>query len=574
MDDGTDPTDGESMEGDPTEGDSTDPTKVDPTKVDWHAFDQAAFDLAASTDRPILLALMTAWSPECREMDATTYAEPRIAANIDEDFVPIRVDADRQPRVRERYNMGGFPSTVFLTPDGEILAGATYLGVDGFRGILDSVRRTWQEKGEDAGSVPRALQDARPPAGRIDEGVEEHMVEQLLAAYDEEFGGWGSDVKFPLARTIEFALVRAREQALRTLEAIRTHLYDTYDGGFYRYGRNRNWRNARREKLTEENAALVRVFAFGYRYTGEEAYREVAEGAVDYLTTTLWTGEAFGASQGGDEKYFRLEAADREEADAPPVDGTVYADRNGLAIDGLLTLARYTDDESTVQFARRAREFVCENLVDGGRVAHYDAESDGGDVDSGLLVDQARVLQGLTTSWSVLGEPGPVTEVADWTLENLQADSGAFHDGTLTGPGLLNRALYPLDTTVECASALLDLSLLAGEEHYREAARDAMESFAGASDRMGVEVAHFGSVASRLLAPQALEVGAPAGSDLHRAALRLADHETVVVPDAGRDGREPVGSEPVSEGTARLVVDGDVTAEASSPSELESVLTD
>jgi len=541
----------------------------DATKVQWRDWSTEAFDVAERSGKPVLLALHTRWSEECAEMDRTTYSEPRIAANINDGFVPIRVDADRNPRVRERYNMGGFPSTVFVTPEGNILTGATFLGVDGFRGILDSVRKTWDSKGEAGGSVPRALRDTTPPSGEVDGRIEEEMIEQLLAAYDDEFGGWGEDVKFPMARTIEFALVRARDQATRTLEAISAHLHDTYDGGFYRVAANRNWGAVRREKLLDENGALVRAFARGYRYTGEESYIETARSGVEYLTTTLWTGDAFGASQGGDESYFTLEPTDREEAQPPAVDETVLADRNGVAIDGLLWFVAYTDDDSAREFARSAREHVCETLVDDGCVTHYATDSETGE--SGLLLDQARVLMGLTTSWEVVGEPGPARGVADWTIENLQDEDGAFRDGPAEGAGLLDRPLYPLDATVECAEALLDLACLTGEDRYEQAAREAIETFAGASDRMGVEVAQYATAASRLEDRQVLEVGTEAGTDLHRAALRLADHETVVAPRS-EDG-DGVG-QAVADGEARLVVDGTEQGRAASPAELEELLTD
>jgi uncharacterized protein YyaL (SSP411 family) len=564
---------------------------ADATKVEWREWGQEAFDVAERAGKPVLLALVTPWSAECREMDITTYAEPRIAANINEGFVPVRVDADRHPRVRERYNMGGFPSTVFLTPSGKVLTGATLLGVDGFRGVLDSVRRMWDSKGEEAGSIPRALQDEPTPAGDLDARIEEHMVEQLLGTFDEEFGGWGSDVKFPLPRTVEFALVRAPDQVTRTLEAVQTHLLDTYDGGFYRYARNRNWGGARREKLADETAALVRAFAHGYRYTGEASYRKAAASGAEFLTTTLWTGDAVGASQGGDESYFTLEPADREDADPPAVDDTVLADRNGLAVDGLLRYVAYTDDDAVTRYARQAREHVCETLVEDGVVTHYREESsDGAAVgESGLLLDQARLLAGLTTSWEVLGEPGPATAVADWTVEHLQTDSGAFRDGPVGGPGLLDRPLYPLDAGVECADALLDLATLTGQQRYRRAARRGLEAFAGAAERMGVEVAHYAGTVARLRDPRRIEVATAPGSDLHRAALRLADHETVVAPlvASGHDTTATAGHDPdrgdadgdrgrettPACGEARVVTDGAEEGRADSPAALEALLT-
>jgi len=541
-----------------------------PPHIEWREWGPAAFDLADRTGRPVLLALVTRWSGECREMDEQTYAEPRIAAHVNDGFVRVRVDADRRPRVRERYNMGGFPSTVFLTPDGETIAGATFLGVDGFRGILDSVRRAWDSRGVDAGSVPRVLRDGEPPGGKLDERMEAAMVEQLFGAYDETHGGWGTGVKFPLPRTVEFALVRAREQATRTLDAVQAHLHDTYDGGFYRFARNRNWQGARREKLADENAALVRAFAHAHRYTGVSAYRSAAESGVAYLTTTLWTGEAVAASQGGDEEYFTLSATDREDATPPPVDETVLADRNGLAVDGLLWYVAYTDDERARRRAAQARTHVCETLVDeDGRVAHFDGEG----AESGLLLDQARLLTGLTTAWQVLGEPGPANELAEWTIDNLRAEDGAFRDGPTAGAGLLDRALYPLDTTAEFADALVDLALLTGEDRYRTTAREAIEAYAGATDRMGVEVAHYATVAARIQQPAVVEVGTNPGSDLHRAALRLTDHETVVAVRPDEETDLPVAAASVPDGTARLRIDGVIEGAADSPTALEDLLT-
>jgi len=538
------------------------------TKVEWREWGPEAFAVAERSGKPVLLALTAPWCEDCHEMDRTTYSEPRIAANVNDGFVPVRVNVDRHPRVRDRYNMGGFPSTVFTTPDGTVITGATFLGIDGFREILDAVRRTWDGKGADAGSVPRQLRDAEPPGGELSARVEEHMVEQLLAAYDDEFGGWGTDVKFPLPRTIEFALVRARDQATRSLEAVRTRLADTVDGGFFRFARNRNWANPQREKLADENAALVRAFAHGYRYTGEEAYRETAERGVEYLTTDLWTGEGFAASQGGDDAYYRLEATERTDAAAPTVDGTVLAGHNALAADALLTVAAYTDDERARRYAERGLDAVDDLVREDGAVVHYsgpDAEETG---ETGLLTSQARVLVGLTTAEQVLGDARRAREIADYAIDELQADSGAFRDGPTggagTGPGLLDRPLYPLDSNAELADALLDLWALTDEERYRTAATGALAAFAGATDRMGVEVAHYASAVARARNPQVVAVGAPAGSDLHRAALRLADHETAVAPD---DERAP-------DGEAVVLVDGEEVDAAADPATLEAVLTD
>jgi uncharacterized protein len=494
--------------------------------IDWHEWGEPALAAAREAERPVLLSLSATWCADCREMDEETYANPGIAANVNDGFVPVRVDVDRHPRVRDRYNMGGFPSTVFCTPDGRILTGATLLGPEGMRQVLERVLEVWADRGEEAGRVPRALRDGTPPAGELRSDVEGGMVGRLEEAFDAEHGGWGDGPKFPLPRTVEFALKREREQATRTLDAIRRHLFDDYEGGFFRYAAGRDWSDVAHEKLLDTNAALCRAFANAYLATGEEYYREPAERTVGYLTTTLWTGDAFAASQapGSDESYGSPGA---REGSIPPVDEVVLADRNAMAIDALLTYHAYTDDETARRFAERALDGLSA-LIDEGSVAHYD----GGERD--VLADQARTIEALTTAREVLGDEGALAsarEVADHTIETLY-DGAAFRDGPEAGAGLCSHSLYPLDTTIELADALIDLAVLADEPRYREHARGAVSAFAAASGRFGAEVASYGTVASRLDDLLVVRVGTSAGSDLHRAALRIADHEAVVVPDA------------------------------------------
>ena len=507
------------------------------TRVEWRAWGADAFAEADATETPILLSLSATWCGACHEMDARTYSEPRIAANINDSFVPIRVDVDRNPRVRERYNMGGFPTTAFLTPTGELLTGATYLGPDGMRSIVDRIRQVWDEKGSAAGRVPRAVADEPTPADDLDTRIEEHIAGQLTEQFDPHHGGWGTDAKFPLPRTIEFALKREPQQARQTLDAIAQHLYDTVDGGFFRFATEHDWSDVRHEKVLETNAALVRAFANGYLYTGEEVYREPAGATIDYLTGTLWTGAAIGGSQGPGQgaSYYSGDTDDRADQPGPRTDLTVFAGGNALAADALLTYYAYTDDDHAREYAERILAAVESDLIDtdSGVVTHYRTDDVVGEAD--LLEDAARVVTAWSTARQVLGDDdytAVATAVADNALETL-GDGAAFRDGPASGDGLCDRPLRPIDTGTEFAEGLLDLAAITGEDRYREAAIDAVEAFAGAWDRIGVQVAHYGSIAARLTGGDlVVDVGDPAGSDLHRAALRIADHEAVVVPDA------------------------------------------
>ncbi|WP_435175982.1 thioredoxin domain-containing protein [Halorussus sp. AFM4] len=546
------------------------------TKVEWREWGEDAFAEAREADKPVLLSLSATWCAWCHEMDREAYSNPMVAANVNDSFVPVRVDVDRQPRVRERYNVGGFPSTVFCTPDGDLLTGATYLGVDGMRQVVQRVRDLWTHKGEDAARIPRSLRED-PPAGELSPEIERLVAGQLGDKFDDGYGGWGDSEKFPLPRTVEFALKRERDQALGTLSAISQHLYDDYDGGFFRFAEGRDWTEVHHEKLGSTNAALVRAYANAYLYTGDETYRDPAERTVEYLTTTLWTGEAFAGSQApgaSDDdpdvsEYYGLSATDREAADPPAVDPTAYADVNAMAADALLTFHAYTDDDRARAYAERALDYVLTELVDDGEVTHFDASGLAGaeTSESGLLADHAHLAGALATARQVTGDEeylDAAREVADYALDELREDgddSGAFVDGPRDGPGLLDRPLRPLDHNAELADALTDLALLTGEDRYREAAEGAIAAFADAADRFGVQVASYATAAARLCRdPLVVEVADEAGSDLHRAALRIADHEKVVAPGVEGDGYEP--------GAAYVVVDGERSGPVTTPEEL------
>jgi len=170
--------------------------------------------------------------------------------------------------------------------------------------------------------------------------------------------------------------------------------------------------------------------------------------------------------------------------------------------------------------------------------------------------------------------------VADRAVERLHVD-GTFLDGPRSGPALLDRPFRPLDGNVEMAHALLDLALLTGEDRYRAVAAETAAGFAGGSARYGVQVANYGSLVGRLTrGTTVVLVGEAPGSDLHRAAWRVADHEKVVVPNAHR--ADATALRAVEAGTAAVAVaghgdsvaDADVSAAATTPAELTARVGD
>jgi len=485
--------------------------------VEWVDFSPEAFERAEAEDCPLVLSVTTPWCEWCRRMDETTYGDPRIAGHLADGFVAVRVDGDRFPRVRERYNAGGFPSTVFLTPDGEILTAAGHLEPDEMRQVLTRVRETWRTEGREAGQVPRALRED-PPAGPVDERIARLIAGQVTEQYDEEFGGWGTEAKFPLPRTVEFALKRDRARALGALRAANESLQSS-TGGFGRYAASRDWSDAQTETLLDAHAGMVRANANAYLVAGEAAFREAATDGVAYLRETLAVDGGFGGSESEN-----------------GVDATVFADRNARVADACLTLYAYTDSEAALAAGKRALEGVDALTESSTLPAHYGGAPA---YERESLADAAATLRAFTTAAQVLNPTYAerAAELADAMVDALR-DGDSFLDGPRSGPGLLSRPLRPLDDNATVANALIDLSYLCGEPSYRETAHDTVGAFAGAAERVGVQVAGYGTAAARVVTPPLrIRVTDGAGSDLHRAALRLADHEKVVVPDAdGPDG--------------------------------------
>src|SRR6266566_3662721 len=107
--------------------------------ITWLPWSADAFARAAREGKPVLLSITAAWCHACHEMDRTTYADPEVAALVRDRFIAVRVDTDRRPDINERYNLGGWPTTAFLTPDGDVITGSTFVDVDRMAAVLTRV---------------------------------------------------------------------------------------------------------------------------------------------------------------------------------------------------------------------------------------------------------------------------------------------------------------------------------------------------------------------------------------------------------------------------------------------------
>ena len=117
-----------------------------PPAIDWREWEAAAFAQAAREEKPILLALVAPWCEHCAAMDRTTYRQPDVVRLVDDRFVAIRVDTDRRPDINERYNLGGWPTTAFLTPEGRVFGGGTFIDAQRMVGVLTEVAQAFAHR--------------------------------------------------------------------------------------------------------------------------------------------------------------------------------------------------------------------------------------------------------------------------------------------------------------------------------------------------------------------------------------------------------------------------------------------
>ncbi|WP_406361230.1 thioredoxin domain-containing protein [Streptomyces sp. NBC_00715] len=294
--------------------------------VDWWPWSAEAFEEARRTGRPVLLSVGYSSCHWCHVMAHESFEDEATAAYLNEHFVSVKVDREERPDVDAVYmeavqaatGQGGWPMTVFLTPDAEPFYFGTYFppeprhGMASFRQVLEGVSGAWAERRDEvaevAGKITRDLAEREMNFGDSSVPGEEDLAGALLGLtreYDARRGGFGGAPKFPPSMVIEFLLRHhartgsegALQMAVDTGERMaRGGLYDQLGGGFARYSVDRDWVVPHFEKMLYDNALLCRVYAHLWRSTGSDLARRVALETADFLVRELRTGEGGFAS--------------------------------------------------------------------------------------------------------------------------------------------------------------------------------------------------------------------------------------------------------------------------------------
>ena len=325
--------------------------------VDWYPWGEEALERARAEDRPIFLSIGYSACHWCHVMERESFEDEQTAALMNDNFVNVKVDREERPDLDSIYmeavqamtGSGGWPMSVFLTPAGKPFYGGTYFppqpryGIPSFPQLLLAVADAYTNRRGDLEEQAQRLTDAIGRTGSLSasggEPGEEILTEataKLLQYFDEQYGGFGDQPKFPQPMTLEFAMSQHRrggeaeamhvaEHTLRQMAA--GGIYDHLGGGFHRYSVDRVWLVPHFEKMLYDNAQLLRAYLHAWQINGRREHRQVVEETVDYVLREMTAPEGgfYSAqdadSEGEEGKFFVWTAAEieavlgKEEAD-------------------------------------------------------------------------------------------------------------------------------------------------------------------------------------------------------------------------------------------------------------------
>ena len=378
--------------------------------VNWQPWDDETLETARELDRPIFLSVGYSACHWCHVMASESFDDEQVAAVLNEEFVPVKVDREERPDLDSIYQTvcqrvsgrGGWPLSVWLTPDGDPFQVGTYFppeprrGMPGFLDLLEDIAAAWNDPDQRGDMEERAdqwtamvtgeLEDVPDTTHEPDDDLLESAAEAAVRAADRQHGGWGSGPKFPQTGRLHL-LARARAETGRdpfetvlveTLDAMAEGgMYDQLGGGFHRYATDRDWTVPHFEKMLYDNAELSRAYLAGYRLTGDDRYAEVVEETLGFVERELTHPEGgffstLGAQsewEGQDEEgaFYVWTPGQVEEAVDDATAAAVFCERYGVTETGnfdgktVLTRARPPAEIST---DRGISETEIERLVE------------------------------------------------------------------------------------------------------------------------------------------------------------------------------------------------------------------
>jgi uncharacterized protein len=476
--------------------------------IHWHEWGDDAFRQAQEQDKPLMLFLTAFWCRFCQRMDEGAFSDEENIALLNAYFIAIRAEDTQRPDVNTRYNLNGWPTIAFMSPQGELLGATNYLPSEEFGNLLARLYTGYQEKkdeirsarnnpGETPSETKAAVTREHPSESTLSE-----VTTVIMELADRVHGGYGRGQKFIHPEANDFLLSRYEatkntdylDHVCLTLDRMRAgEVHDHEEGGYFRTCSNADWSRPHREKLLGEQAGLLANCLRTFRITQHPEYALMAEDIIDYIDRKLChsTNESFY----GCEDFLRNETpknlSDGEYFTI--IDNCIYADANAQAIGAYLQATEILGKPSYRERALKALDFLWDHCrcPDGGMFHYFDGAAHV----PGLLNDQARMGNALLQAHKATGETKYLErakQLADFILARLKNPAGGYYDVAVPGPAYLSFRLTLIEQNSGAASFFLGLAETTGEARYRDAALWALSAFPADFSSYGIHAAAFG----------------------------------------------------------------------------------
>jgi len=434
--------------------------------INWTGYSQESFDNAKAENKPVFMMITAVWCHWCHVYHEQTLDDTAVIEYLNEHFIAIYVDADKRQDLTRQYMEGGWPYTMLFNPNGEqVFSFNGHMPKDKLLLLLTKVVQRKNDAVEfHKGAVKEKVNIKKYSREELKTAyakMRQNFINAAKQNYDAPLGGFGSDQKFPMAPTIDYLIEEYRQSRSQALLQIITgtldgamNLYDTVDGGFYRYATQRDWTSPHYEKMLDVNTQLIDVYARMGKLGVTKRYEEIAKKAANYVTENLYDKKSGGfyGSQDAKEEYYETRQGEK-----PTVDKTKYAEWNGEAITHFLKSGLKTIE------ALQSLNFILGKMTTTDGILHYNDDT-GSHID-GQLIDNVWVLMAL-----IAANHEHAGELADFIVERFYDEkSGAFIERKSKTQGAYRKDEVVLEDKLPGSNGLVAYCLLKLGKHVDKA---------------------------------------------------------------------------------------------------------
>ncbi len=400
------------------------------SEINWFSF-QEGVKRAKREHKLIIMDIYAQWCHWCNVIENTTYRDKKVRKIIEEFFIPVRVDAEKEPDINKKYNQGGLPTTVILTPDKEILWGSgRYISPEDMFKLLNYFSSLSQEEIEDMAQRNRLRKKAflkrfhkKIKEKDISYSLIEKTFKYVKLKFDNNYGGFVGAPKFPVDELPYFLMLYSLfdndfsyRMVEKTLDGYE-NLIDPVEGGIYRYSTTEYWTEPHYEKLLKDQGELSILFFNGYSFTGKKKYLKDAISLIDFSLKKLYSREKnlFYNSQGADiidengtilmtgEEFFPRGKEERETIISvlgygPNIEKDIYFPNNAIIARALLYAYSYTNKEKYKNTAIGVLNRILEEGLTEKGIKYSP------DKDKFFLHSQIYTIEALLTAYQVTGD--------------------------------------------------------------------------------------------------------------------------------------------------------------------------